>query len=125
MQKNAISWFEIPVKDFVRAKKFYENTLGVNIHEETMGPVKMGFIPADNENGGVGGAICQSEDYIPSSQGSLVYLNGGNDLSMVLNNVEKAGGRILVPKTEIAPGMGFFALFLDTEGNKLGLHSRN
>ena len=80
---------------------------------------QMGFFPAD----GVGGAIVKGRDYEPSSKGSLVYLNAGKDLNAVLSKVEKAGGKVLLGKTLIAEDIGYFALFKDTEGNKLALHS--
>jgi predicted enzyme related to lactoylglutathione lyase len=86
-----------------------------------MGPVTMGMFPADQ--GAVGGALVQGDGSIPSEQGTLVYLNGGGDLAPILGRVEGAGGSIAVPKTEIGNDFGFFAHFIDTEGNKVGLHS--
>jgi predicted enzyme related to lactoylglutathione lyase len=70
----------------------------------------------------VGGAIVQSDGYVPAANGSVVYLNGGDDLNVPLSRVEKAGGKVLLPKTPLGPN-GFMALFLDTEGNKIGFHS--
>jgi predicted enzyme related to lactoylglutathione lyase len=120
--KNAVNWFEIPAKDFDRAKKFYETVLGAKTQVmEAMG-MKSAFLPADLQNGGVGGCIIQGNGYEPSQQGSLVYLNGGDDLSVPLSRVEAAGGKILLPKTAIGPN-GFMAYFTDTEGNKVGFHS--
>jgi predicted enzyme related to lactoylglutathione lyase len=117
---NAINWFEIPVVDFPRAKKFYNDIFGFELYEETMGPFRMGFFPGE---GGVSGAIVQGEGCKPSQEGTLVYLNGGDDLSKVLNKVEGAGGKIAMPKTEITPEIGYSAIFIDTEGNKVALHS--
>jgi hypothetical protein len=71
----------------------------------------------------VGGAIIQGEGYVPSAQGSLVYLSGGTDLSVVLARVEAAGGSVLVGKTQVSPEHGYFAQFMDSEGNKVGLYS--
>jgi predicted enzyme related to lactoylglutathione lyase len=120
--KNAINWFEIPVKDFDKAKKFYETILGADMQVmEAMG-MKSAFFPAELQTGGIGGCIIQGEGYEPSSKGSLVYLNGGDDLGVPLSKVEAAGGKILLPKTAIGPN-GFMAHFTDTEGNKIGLHS--
>jgi uncharacterized protein len=118
---NALNWFEIPVVDFVRAKTFYEALLGNPIEPMEMGPITMGFLSSDPN--GVGGAIVHSEDSVPSKQGTMVYLNGGDDLAPMLARVEKAGGSIAVPKTDIGNNFGFFAHFIDTEGNKVGLHS--
>ena len=121
---NAINWFEIAVTDFDRAKKFYETILGASLHVmEAMG-MKSAFFPADLQNGGIGGCIMQGSGYEPSLMGSLIYLNGGDDLSVVLSKVEAAGGKILLPKTAIGPN-GFMAHFVDIEGNKVGLHSMN
>ncbi|OFZ44724.1 MAG: glyoxalase [Bacteroidetes bacterium RIFCSPHIGHO2_02_FULL_44_7] len=122
--KNAINWFEIPVKNFDRGKKFYSTILGAEINEMPHPQLKYGILPFDRDmkNSGVGGGIVQGEGYEPSSKGSLIYLNGGDDLSKVLSKVEKAGGKILLPKTSIGQN-GFMAYFLDTEGNKVALHS--
>ena len=119
---NAINWFEIPVKDFKRAKKFYDTILGTKSQVmEAMG-MKMAFFPADMENGSVGGGIIEGKGYAPSKKGTLAYLNGGEDLSKILKKVEKAGGEIVLPKTAIGQN-GFMAHFIDSEGNKVGLHS--
>ncbi|MEP5613888.1 MAG: VOC family protein [Cyclobacteriaceae bacterium] len=123
MTKNAISWFEIPVTDFERAKAFYSQIFDYEMTDMEMGPYKMGFLPADMENGGVGGAIIQGEGCEPSQVGARIYLNGGDDLMPVLNRVEVAGGKIILPKTEISPEFGCYATFADTEGNHIYLHS--
>lgn len=120
--KNAINWVEIPVKNFDKAKKFYETIFGADLHiMEAMG-MKSAFFPAELETGGIGGCIIQGEGYEPSPKGSLIYLNGGDDLGVPLSKVESAGGKILLPKTAIGEN-GFMAHFIDTEGNKVGLHS--
>lgn len=119
---SAINWFEIPVKDFQRARIFYEKILGHTMQPmEAMG-MKSAFFPADMENGSIGGCIIEGPGYEPASNGALIYLNGGEDLSVPLAKVEKAGGKILLAKTGIGPN-GFMAYFEDTEGNKVGLHS--
>jgi hypothetical protein len=118
---HALSWFEIPVTNFDRAKAFYEAVLGRPIEPMVMGPTTMGFLSTDPN--AVGGAIVSGGDVAPSKQGTTVYLNGGDDLAPMLARAEKAGGSIVVPKTEIGNDFGFFALFVDTEGNKVGLHS--
>jgi uncharacterized protein len=118
---HALNWFEIPVNSFVRAKAFYEAVLGQPVQEMVMGPTTMGFLSSGPE--AVGGALVHAEDATPSKQGTIVYLNGGDDLAPILARVEPAGGSIAVPKTEIGNGFGFFAHFIDTEGNKVGLHS--
>jgi len=118
---TGLCWFEIATSDFDRAKTFYEALLGAPVERMEMGPVTMGFLP--RVEGATTGAIVQSDDNTPSTDGVTVYFSGGDDLTDALNRVEPAGGTILVPKTEIGEGFGFFALFLDTEGNRIGLHS--
>ena len=118
---NALNWFEIPVIDFSRAKTFYEKVLDIAIEPMVMGPVTMGMLSTDQN--AVGGAIVYGDCGSPSQNGTLVYLNGGDDLAPMLARVDEAGGKVVVPKTEIGNGFGFFAHFIDTEGNKVGLHS--
>lgn len=118
---NMISIVEIPVTDFSRAVKFYQAILGVTIQEVEMGGVTMGILP--NDEGTVNVVLAKGSDYKPTMDGAVLYLQAGNDLQPMLDKVSQHGGQVIVPKTEISPEMGFFALFIDTEGNKLGLHS--
>jgi len=118
---HALNWFEIPVTNFARAKAFYEAVLGRSIETMEMGPITMGFLTSDQT--AVGGAIVQGEGCTPSSAGTTVYLSAGDDLAPMLARVAGAGGSVVVPKTDIGSGFGFFAHFMDTEGNKVGLHS--
>lgn len=121
--KDSFSWIEIPVTDFDRAKKFYSTIYDFEMPETDMGNIRMGFLPV--EEGGVGGSICAGEGYTPApaSIGCKIYLNGGEDLNVVLNRVEAAGGKVVMNKTDIGEDHGFMALFNDTEGNELFLHS--
>lgn len=121
---NAVNWFEIPVLDFTRAQKFYSELFRKEVVDHPMSDpsIKYGILPYDHEKKGVGGAIIQAKDFVPSKEGVTLYLNGGEDLSGVLANVEPAGGKIIVPKTSIGEN-GFMAQFIDTEGNRLALHS--
>jgi len=119
--ENLINWVEIPATDFDRASAFYKSILETEIHESEMFGTRMGFFPSDGTN--VSGAIVMGDGYSPSTDGVTVYLNGGDDLQHVLDRIEKNNGKIIVPKTQISPEMGYFAMFIDTEGNKLALHS--
>ena len=121
--ENMISWFEIPASDFSRAVTFYKGILGVEIQEMDMFGTKMGMFPSDGEN--VSGAVVHGEDYKPASDGVTIYLNGGENLQVILDKIEPNGGTVIVPKTQISQEMGYFAMFIDTEGNKLALHSMN
>jgi predicted enzyme related to lactoylglutathione lyase len=122
--KNAISWFEIPATDLARAQKFYESIFGIALIPMDMPAIKMRMFPLEDMTG-VGGAIVDSGGFHKPSttDGPLIYLNGNPDLQNVMDKVEEAGGKIMVPKTEISPEYGFMAVFIDTEGNRIGLHS--
>jgi predicted enzyme related to lactoylglutathione lyase len=122
--KNAVNWFEIPVTDYQRAKTFYQTILGAAITDMPMPEenVEYGIFPYDQENMGVGGAIMKMDKMIPSKDGSTVYLNGGEDLNVALNKVVAAGGEVFIPKMAIGEN-GFIAQFIDTEGNRVALHS--
>lgn len=123
--KNAISWFEIPSTDIDRAQRFYESIFNISLAPLDMPNIKMRMFPLDNPMDGVGGSIVQSDGFhVPSAtDGPLIYLNGNPDVQHILDRVEAAGGRILVPKTEISPEYGYMAVFADTEGNRIALHS--
>lgn len=120
---NLISIVEIPVTDLERAVKFYQTILGVSIEKMEMDGNQMGILP--NEEGTVNVVLVKGNDYKPTTDGAVLYLNAGNDLQPTLDKVTPNGGQVIVPKTAISPDMGYFALFIDTEGNKLGLHSAN
>jgi len=123
MPTHAFNWVEIPVIDFNRAKTFFSRIFDYQMPESTMGNQRMGFLLYDMQSRGIGGAIVKGEGYEPSKTGPKVYLSGGTDLNTVLNRVEPAGGKIVLPKTQITPQLGYFAIFIDTEGNQLSLHS--
>jgi uncharacterized protein len=121
---NAISWFEIPALDINRAQKFYETIFEIRMMPLDLPNIQMRMFPIESPMH-IGGALCfNKEFYKPTStEGPLLYLNANPDVQLVLNRIEGAGGRIIVPKTEISPEYGFMAVFLDTEGNRVALHS--
>jgi uncharacterized protein len=126
MQKHAVDWFEIAAADFDRAVRFYETIFAFRTQAQPIpnGP-RMAMFPIDPAQG-VGGAICHHPEwYKPSKDGTLVYLNADPDLSVVLGRIEKAGGKVVVPKTQISEQHGYMAVFIDSEGNRVALHSRN
>ncbi|WP_197739839.1 VOC family protein [Pedobacter sp. BS3] len=124
-ETNALNWFEIAVKDISRAKKFYQSIFEIEMEEMEMMGMKMAMFPWNPEQGKVGGALVQSQMHTPGITGSFIYLNGNPDLQNVLNRVEKAGGKISMPKTFIDENTGYMAFINDTEGNNIGLHSNN
>lgn len=121
--QNLVTFIDIPATDFKRAVSFYKAILGLEINETEMFGTKMGFFPSDGTN--ASGAIVQGEDYKPSTDGVVAYLNGGNDLQNVLDKVTPNNGKVIVPKTHISPEVGYIGMFIDTEGNKMAVHSIN
>ena len=123
--KNAISWFEIPTIDLQRAQTFYETIFEIQMIPMDTANLKMRMFPIEDPMNGIGGALSYAEGfYKPSAtDGPLVYLNANPDVQVVLNRIEKAEGEIMVPKTQISPEHGYMAVFIDTEGNRIALHS--
>ena len=125
--QNAVSWFEIPATDLERAQKFYETIFAIDMIPMDMPDMRMRMFPIDDMMTGIGGALVESNGFHKSSatDGPLIYLNANPDLQLVLDKIEIAGGKITMPKTEISPEHGFMAVFEDTEGNRMALHSIN
>jgi uncharacterized protein len=125
---NLINWLEIPVSDMDRAKQFYETVLNAEIQldEQMMPGFKMGFINTPGmQQTDVGGALVEGETYVPGSNNTLVYLNANESggVDAFLERVQKAGGTITGPKILISEQLGYCAFFIDSEGNKLAVHS--
>jgi uncharacterized protein len=119
--KNYVTWFEIPAYNHYRSVAFYNYIYGIEITSVELNGFAMGFFPADN---GISGAIVTGPGCVPSEIGPLIYLNGGEDLNNVLWRVNEAGGRVTMEKTYLNETAGYFALFIDSEGNRLALHSK-
>ncbi len=122
---NAISWFEIPTTDLNRAQKFYETIFGIQMIPMDTPQIQMRMFPLENMMTNVGGALVRTEGFhIPSAtDGPLIYLNANPDVQIVLDRIEAAGGKVVVPKTQISPEYGYMAVFIDCEGNRVALHS--
>ena len=120
---NAINWFEISVSNMERAVAFYQQVFALTLDQQEMMGMHMAMFPYNPMSGNVSGALVKSEMHKPSTEGAVLYLNGNPDLSAALGKVEAAGGQVLMPKTQIDEETGYMAFFLDTEGNKIGLHS--
>ena len=122
-----IGWFEIPVSDMDRAVEFYNEVFQIKIEVHDMGELIMGWFPfaGNSETKGASGSLVyHKEFYKPSTEGTLIYFTSRTgDIKHELGRIEKAGGKILKPKTQISPEHGYTALFLDTEGNRVALHS--
>ena len=117
--KSWTEWFEIPTREFDRARSFYEEIFETQLEVIDFGPIVMGIFP----HSGCGCAIVHNEFYQPGQEGPLVYMNGEPDLQQVLDRVESAGGKVVVAKKEISPEHGYMGVFIDSEGNRMGLRS--
>ncbi|WKZ65519.1 MAG: VOC family protein [Flavobacteriales bacterium] len=117
--KDFISWFEIPVYDIHRAARFYGTIYSMEMEVAVNGEFAMAYFPVDK---GIGGALIYGPGCVPSDTGTLVYLNAGNDLDGILGRVDLAGGRVIMPKSLVSEAAGWFALFIDSEGNRVALH---
>ncbi len=118
-----ISMFEIPATEISRAVNFYQAILDIKIEKMDVPGMQMGILPYEGQL--VTGVIIKADGYKPSADGVTIYLNGGENLQIILDKVEKNNGKIIVPKTAHADGNGFFAIFIDSEGNKMALNSPN
>ena len=126
MKNNVVGWFEIPVENMDRAIKFYEEVFDFKLDRNQMGPFDMAWFPRITEGLGSGGSLVHfPAAYKPSTEGTLVYFTAhSGDLANELSRVEKSGGKVLQGKTQISEEHGFMALFTDSEGNRVALHSR-
>lgn len=120
-RKNRVVWFEIPAKDLARAGKFYETILGTSLKPESFGPHEMRMFAY--EDGAAGGCLLKGPGYAPAADGVVTYLNADPSLDAALARVERAGGKVALPRTELPKDMGCFAHIIDSEGNRVGLHA--
>ena len=126
MEANMVGWFEIPVADMTRAQKFYEQVFNIKIHIEQFGETTMGWFPfpKDPQARGAGGSLIHNPaHYNPANNGVLIYFSS-DEITMELKRIKEAGGSVLQEKTLIRDDIGYMALFLDSEGNRIALHSR-
>ena len=119
--ENLVNWVEIPVSDLNRASAFYSQILGITITRFSIGSTAYGLFPTEDQKNT--GALAQGEYYVPSADGVIIYLDGGEDLNNILNKVNDAGGQVIMEKTFITNEAGFIGMFIDTEGNKIGIQN--
>lgn len=117
---NPVQWLEIATDDIERAKRFYEKVFHIDFQFVEMPDSKM-YMFGEPEKVGSSGCLVKSADSKPSTDGTLVYFSS-EDLTTELGRIEDAGGKIVIPKTDIGE-FGYFEHVIDTEGNKIGLHS--
>ena len=121
---NSLNWFEIPVTDMARAKHFYQVAFGIHMDEENMMDIQMAYFPFAPGSGKASGALAKSDFHVPSEYGAVIYLNANPDISEVLERIQSEGGKIVMPKTHINEQIGYMAFFIDTEGNRVGVHAQ-
>ena len=117
---NSFVWVDIPVLKLDRAIRFYSAVIGMEVEKNEYPGMTIGTFPhKDNE---VGGCLCLSDTVKPSTDGPLVYINAHGRLDEAIDAVAPSGGKVLLQKESIGP-YGFRAILLDTEGNRVALHS--
>lgn len=116
--KTLIDWFEIPTTDFERAVGFYQQVLAVSLHPETMNGMQMAIFPHEAQPGG---ALVHAEFFKPSADGCVIYLYT-DTLDDTLARIADAGGQTCFGPMELPNNIGRIALFIDSEGNRIGLH---
>lgn len=121
---NSLNWFEIPADDLGRAKKFYEGIFDITMEEMEMPGMAMASFPYAPESGKAAGCVAKSEMHKPSAEGAVIYLNANPNMDGVVAKIESNGGKVVMPKTKISDDIGYMAFFMDTEGNKVALHSQ-
>lgn len=126
VKHNIVGWFELPVLDMDRAMTFYHTVFDVKLDRTAVGTVEMAFFPMYNGAIGSPGALVKNPTYKPNQDsGVLIYLTSPTgDISLDLQVVERAGGKILEGRRRISEEYGFMAVILDTEGNRVAIHSR-
>ena len=124
-ETNSLNWFEIPVTDMQRAKHFYQVAFGIHMDDMSMPGMEMAGFPMEMGSGKASGALVKSDYSKPSIDGVLIYLNANPDMADILDRILSEGGQIVMPKTLITPEIGYMANFIDTEGNRIALHSQH
>ncbi len=124
MKPVTVGWFEIPVQDMDRAISFYEKVFDTTLDKQVMGDFQMAWFPWDENGKGAGGSLVYHKDFyqIGGMAGTLIYFSS-EDCDLELSKVNDAGGQVQIPKRMIAPDIGYMGVFLDSEGNRVALHS--
>src|SRR5258706_2670964 len=123
---NSLNWFEIPALDIERASTFYSTVFAAEMSpvQEMMG-IKMVMFPSEIGSGKANGGLVQGPMHKPSMDGCVIYLNANPTIQTVIDRIEAAGGKVVMPKMQISPEIGYMVSFIDTEGNKMALHAQN
>lgn len=124
-KRNSVGWFEIPVVDMERAVAFYGAVFQIQFERHQMGPMDMAWFPYGDLPGSPGALVFHKEFYSPSTNGVLIYFTSpSGDLSQELARVDTAGGKVLQQKRLITQDIGYMGILIDSEGNRIAIHSR-
>jgi uncharacterized protein len=119
---NPVGWFDIHVSNIDRAKKFYETVFDVKFFDLPIEWGKQSLFPFSAESSNISGALVEKTDMLPSGNNTVVYFET-EDCIAEEKRIEAAGGKVVQPKVNIGE-FGFISIFIDSEGNTVGLHSR-
>lgn len=120
--KQVINWFEIPAADFDRAVTFYENVFATKLRREKMNGCLEGVF--SHEPNSPSGSVCKGPHTEPGAGGTIVYLDASPDVAAVLARVNSNGGKVVLDKTLVTDDIGYIGIFIDSEGNRVGVHAR-
>ena len=118
---NPVGWFDLNVADLTRAKKFYETVFNLKLDDAPKEWGKQSFFPFNHENPNISGALVEKTDFVPCTNNTIIYFETEDNIKEE-QRIEKAGGKVVQPKMNIGE-FGFVSIFIDTEGNTVGLHS--
>lgn len=122
MKNNPVGWFEIFVQDMPRARTFYETVFNCQLDKLPVTELEMWTFPMSMEDYGAAGALVRMDGVASGGNSVLVYFSCA-DCAQEESRVVAAGGQVHKPKFSIGE-YGFISLVIDTEGNRIGLHSR-
>lgn len=120
---NQVVWVDIPVQDLDRAIRFYSAVLANPVKKEEYPGLTIGLLPGYDGENTVSGCLSPHPSEKPSDHGILIYLNVQGRLEQAATAAAQNGGKVITPPHQIGPH-GFRAVVLDTEGNRIALHSR-
>jgi predicted enzyme related to lactoylglutathione lyase len=122
MEHNPVGWFEIYVQNADRARKFYESVFETKLEKLPMPDIEMWTFPMAMDRTGCSGALVKAPSVESGGNSVMVYFSCA-DCAVEAGRVTEAGGKVQQEKMSIGE-YGFIAHVLDTEGNLIGLHSR-
>ncbi|TAF31530.1 MAG: VOC family protein [Cytophagales bacterium] len=118
---NPVGWFDLQVANLERAKQFYETVFNVKLVDLPLEWGRQSLFPFNPTSPNISGALVEKPDMQPSAS-TIIYFETENCVTEE-QRIEEAGGKVVQPKMNIGE-FGFVSIFIDSEGNTVGLHSR-